>query len=153
MTIPTEPRNMARVRQRFPTYRSRMDYDGEVVVSLCGDVRHVVDAEFVVFADPARTYDWTGLQRLSVLVVVRKGVDALPTVKALWDIAEPYIQILDADTRDEAAVLALYPKLRLWRKRKDVQPLPMPAWKTASDGEKSAYLRAVFGADGWGVPA
>jgi hypothetical protein len=139
---------MAKIRRAFPTYRSRMDASESVLVSLCGDTG-IWDNRHVVFADPGQAYDWTGLRRLQVAVIVRKGVDALPTVKALWDIAEPYIAICDADTGDEAAVLSLYPKLRLWPKRRDLEPLPAVNWRTSSDAEKSAYIRACF--SGWGI--
>jgi hypothetical protein len=114
MNRPTpEPRNAAALRRLFPTYVSRMEAADPVLVSLCGDTGKF-SSRWVVFAEPDRAYDWSALRRLSVCVLVRKGIDATPTVRALWDIVSPYVVIADADSGDQAAVLQLTPKLKLW---------------------------------------
>jgi hypothetical protein len=108
-----EPRNAAALRRAFPTYVSRMEAADPVMVSLCADTGKFT-GRWVVFAEPGRAYDWSALRRLSVCVLVRKGIDATPTVRALWDIVHPYVVIADADSGDQAAVLQLSPKLKLW---------------------------------------
>lgn len=146
-----EPRGADRVRKAMPKFSDRKAFDGEIAVSLCGDIRDVpaVRCPFTVYADPGRAYDWTALQWLPVVVVVRKGIDATPVVRALWDIADPFIQIHDADTGDEAAIVQIDPKLRLWHKRRDLEPVPEPDWKTANFDEKRAYFRTML--QGWGL--
>lgn len=107
-----KPRGAWRVEQAYPQGKPN-DAATPVLVSLCGP--SAPWDGLVVEADPKREYDWTFLKGRYVAVVVRAGIDATPTVRALFPLVMPYLMLADADKMRTAAVMTLTPKLTAWQ--------------------------------------
>lgn len=106
----SKPRGLWQLEREFPPGFRNLQTK-PLLVSLCG--REVPWAGIVIEADADRDFDWSPLSSFYVAVVVRNGIDATRTVKALLPLAMPYVMLADADAMRTAAVIRLYPKTYL----------------------------------------
>lgn len=91
-----------------------------VMVSLCGTA--VPWDGIVLQAEPGRDYDWSPLLAWPVQVLVRPGIDATRTVKALHAVASPYLQLVDIGQWRAWSIASLAPKLKAWPERMPERP-------------------------------
>lgn len=87
---------------------------GMVVVSLVGDTPW---PETTVYADPGKRYDWGFLTGLPTAIVVRPGMDAMPTIRAVFEASLPfgagYPWLVDVERQQLSSVVEVAP-LKLW---------------------------------------
>lgn len=95
-----------------------------VCVSLCGDLR-VPWGGIVLEADPTVDYDWSRLAGWYVQVLVRPGIDATRTVRALLPVVMPYLMVIDVQEWKAWSIDSTTPRLRGWQ-----EPMPRrnPTW-------------------------
>lgn len=112
LPIPRNARQIAEARA------NGMRPAGMVLVSLIGDVPW---PETTVYADPASRYDWRFLVGLPAAIVVRPGIDAMATIRAVFEASLPhgggYPWLVDAERRELSSVVEVSP-LKLWPTRR-----------------------------------
>ena len=118
-----KPRGLWRIDEAFPHGYANVA-ENAVMVSLCG--REVPWDGHLLEADPAKDYDWSRLLAFYVQVLVRPGIDATRTVKALLPIASPYLQIIDLAQWRAWSVASTAPRLKGWPERMPERPA---GWK------------------------
>lgn len=118
-----KPAGLWRVEKAFPPRFANVP-ENAVMVSLCGP--DVPWDGVLLEADPAKDYDWSRLLAFYVQVLVRPGIDATRTVKALMPVAMPYLQLIDLTQWRAWSIEAVTPRLRGFEQRMVERPA---AWK------------------------
>lgn len=101
------PRNAWRIAERLPDVPTE-----PVVVSFVGE--HAFAGE-TVFCDPGKAYEWAWAVGRKAVVLVRPGVDATQCIRGLFRWCQLYPTLIDVERRAAASVIAIEPRLRLWR--------------------------------------
>lgn len=108
LPIPRNAWQIVRARE------SGMRPAGMVLVSLIGDTPW---PETTVYAEPGKRYDWAFLTGLPAAIVVRPGIDAMPTIRGVFDVTLPYRGgypwLVDVEREQVSSVVDVSP-LKLW---------------------------------------
>ena len=115
-----KPRGLWRLDKAFPPKFANKD-ENWIAVSLCGS-EHPFDGQITLEADPDLDYDWSRLRCFFCIVLVRPGIDATRTVKALAPIAEPYLGVIDLTNWRRWSVADTTLKLKAWPERMPERP-------------------------------
>ncbi len=116
-TLPL-PRNAAAIKSLRE--RGRLDFGGEVAVSLVGDTRLKMPH---IYVDPGKKYDFRCVTGLFVYVVVKPGVDAVTAIDQLWPITQKYITLVDVQRQIVGSIVDNPDGSRkLWPRRKGSEP-------------------------------
>lgn len=87
---------------------------GMVVVSLIGDTPW---EETTVYVDPGKRYDWRFLTGLPAAIAVRPGIDAMQTIRDVFEASLPfgggYPWLVDVERQQLSSVVEIAP-LKLW---------------------------------------
>lgn len=106
--LPRNARRIARARAEG------MRPVGMVLVSLIGDTPW---PETTVYADPGKRYDWAFMRGLPAAIVVRPGMDAMPTIRGVFEESLPfgagYPWLVDVERQQLSSVVDIAP-LKLW---------------------------------------
>ena len=112
------PRNAAAIKAKRE--RGRLDFGGEIAISLVGDTRLKMPH---LYADPGKQYDFRCCTGLFVYVVTRPNVDAMTTVRQLWHITQKYITLVDVQRQIVGSIVDNPDgTLKLWPRRKGSEP-------------------------------
>jgi hypothetical protein len=118
-----KPRGLWRLDQAYPERFANVA-ETPVMVSLCG--ASVPWDGVVLEAEPGRDYDWSRLRAFYAQILVRPGIDATRTVKALLPIAAPYLQLVDVGQWKAWSISGITPRLKGWPERMPERP---ETWK------------------------
>jgi hypothetical protein len=106
------PRGLWALDKRFPPKWANLP-ENWIAVNLTGSPHPFTD-QVTLDADPERDYDWSRLRCFYVHILVRPGIDATRTIKALLPVAEPYVGVIDVAQWRRWAVASMVPKLKAW---------------------------------------